>query len=144
MTGDNGNGCWPRVFQVKYTAGPVFSRQKEHNARNFMLAIPMDPTVEPPTNDDSSVTNQLKWKKRNTQKLQHVGDHEEDTDVLQKPKDPPQPEPLLDPLRHENSAEEACDEEPVPKQSQKTSIPRSAEIAKLKAQQRLGESDSPS
>ena len=49
-----------------------------------------------------------------------------------------------DPLRHENSAEEACDEEPVAKQSQKTSIPRSAEIAKLKAEQRLGESDSPS
>ena len=85
--------------------------------------MPMDLTVKPPTEDDINVTNQLKSKKRLAQKLQRVGDHEEDTKVLKKPKEPPLPEPLLHPLRHENSAEEASDEEPAAKQGQKTSIP---------------------
>ena len=59
--------------------------------------------------------------------------------VRKKPKGPPQPEPLLPllrPVRPEDSEGEVSEEDQVAKQSQKTSIPRSAEIAKHKAQQR--------
>ena len=55
--------------------------------------------------------------------------------VQTQPKDPPQREPLLSPLKPEYSEEQISEEEPAAKHSQKTSIPRSAEKAKCKAQQ---------
>ena len=57
--------------------------------------------------------------------------------VRKKPMGPPRPrpEPLLRPLRPEDSEEDLSAEEPVAKLSQKTSIPRSAEKARRKAVQ---------
>ena len=82
------------------------------------------------------VLNQRESKKRRAQKRQHVDDGWEDTTLRKKPKDLPQPEPLLHPSRPEDSEEEAPDEDPAAKQSQKPSIPRSAKKAKRKAEQR--------
>ena len=68
----------------------------------------MDPTVKPPAEDDIRVINQCKAsKKRLTQKLQYVCDEEDDAVVSRrKPKDPPQPEPVLRPSRPEDLEEE--------------------------------------
>ena len=65
--------------------------------------------------DDICVIDQRKAsKQRRAQKRQLVGD-EEETVVGKKPKEPPRPEPLLRPLRPEDSEEDVSEEEPAAK-----------------------------
>ena len=69
---------------------------KEASYQHAVLrAILMDSFVKPPAEDDIRVVNQHTSKKRRTKKRQHAGDDEDDAMVRKKPKDPPQPEPLL-------------------------------------------------